>query len=166
MCIIKVPTIRIQKITKVALCAYYRATTVACQYQKDNFGCFLHIHQNTRGVFVFYDRFIELCNHKKVSRTKACIDCGVSRTAWHKWEDGATPNGTTINKFAAYFGVAVGYLLGEENQNAPTGNGERTVSDKELKFALWGNCEDISDDDLADVLRYAAFVRERKKDKK
>lgn len=53
-----------------------------------------------------------------------------------------------------------------KTKNAPTKKGERTVSDDELKFALWGNCEDISDDDLADVRRYAAFVRERKKDKK
>lgn len=49
---------------------------------------------------------------KEVSRTKACIDCGVSRTAWHKWEDGATPNGSTLSCFARYFGVSVDYLMG------------------------------------------------------
>ena len=65
---------------------------------------------------MFYDRFVQLCNLKGVSRTKACVDCGVSRTAWHKWEDGATPNGVTINKFSIYFGVSVGYLLGEEKK--------------------------------------------------
>ena len=59
------------------------------------------------------------------------------------------------------------YLLGkQENKKAPTDDGERSVSDAELKFALWGNCEDMDDDDLADVRRYAAFVRERKKDRK
>ena len=68
---------------------------------------------------MFYDRFIDLCNGKNVSRTKACIDCGVSRTAWRKWEEGATPNGSTINKFAAYFGVSVSYLLGEDAKKAP-----------------------------------------------
>lgn len=51
-------------------------------------------------------------------------------------------------------------------EKAPTAAGERSVSDDELKFALWGDCEDVDDDDLADVRRYAAFVRERKKDKK
>ena len=40
------------------------------------------------------------------------------------------------------------------------------MSDEELKFALWGDCTDVSDDDLDDVRRYAAFVRERKKDRK
>ena len=53
-----------------------------------------------------------------------------------------------------------------QKEKAPTAEGERSVSDAELKFALWGDCEDVDDDDLADVRRYAAFVRERKKDKK
>ena len=31
-----------------------------------------------------------------------------------------------------------------------------------LEFALWGDCEFIDDEDLVDVGRFAAFVRERK----
>ena len=53
-----------------------------------------------------------------------------------------------------------------KTEKAPADHGERSVSDAELKFALWGDCEDVDDDDLADVRRYAAFVRERKKDRK
>ena len=73
----------------------------------------------------------------------------------------------TLLRLGEFFEVSVGYILGvEESFNAPTENGERALSDAELKFALWGNCEDVSDEDLADVRRYAAFVRERKKDQK
>lgn len=115
---------------------------------------------------MFYDEFVALCNSKGVSRTKACIDCDVSRTAWHKWENGATPNGATLSKFAEYFGVSVSFLLGEQKEKAPAENGERSMSDSELKFALFGDCDDVTDDDLADVRRYAAFVLERKKDLK
>lgn len=77
---------------------------------------------------MFYDEFVKLCDKKNVSRTKACMDCGVSRTAWHKWESGATPNGTTINKFAAYFGVSVAQLLGEENEK-PLINGDEELTE-------------------------------------
>ena len=115
---------------------------------------------------MFYDRFKELCDCKKVSRTKACVDCGVSRTAWHKWEDGATPNGTTINKFAIYFGVSVGYLLGEENKKAPTEDGERSVSDDEIKFALFGGGGEITDEMYDEVKRFAAYIKQREADKK
>lgn len=73
----------------------------------------------------------------------------------------------TLLRLGEFFDVSVGYILGaEENTKAPTENGERVLSDAELKFALWGDCEDVSDEDLADVRRYAAFVRERKKDQK
>lgn len=116
---------------------------------------------------MFYDNFVKLCSEKGVTRTRACTDCGVSRTAWHKWENGAVPNGSTLNKFAEYFRTNIDVLIGNiEKEKAPTNDGERMVSDAELKFALWGDCGEISDEDLADVRRYAAFVRERKKDNK
>lgn len=74
------------------------------------------------------------------------------------------PDNETLLRLGEYFEVTVGYLLGAEEQKiAPTKDGERSVSDAELKFALWGECDDISDSDLADVRRYAAFVRERKR---
>lgn len=116
---------------------------------------------------MFYDRFKQLCERKGVSCNKAALEIGLSNATPTKWKKtGATPVGDTLDKIAAYFGVSTDYLLGKENEKAPTAAGERSVSDDELKFALWGDCEDISDDDLADVRRYAAFVRERKKDKK
>ena len=110
---------------------------------------------------MFYDRFIELCDLKKVSRTKACIDCGVSRTAWHKWEDGATPNGTTINKFAAYFGVSVSYLLGEESKKAPTDAGERDILD-EVDIAFYGDYKELDEDERETVRDMVRLMRQRK----
>lgn len=116
---------------------------------------------------MFYDRFKQLCERKGVSCNKAALEIGLSNATPTKWrKTGATPTGETLDKIAMYFGVSTDLLLGKETEKAPTKNGERSVSDDELKFALWGDCEDISDDDLADVLRYAAFVRERKKDRK
>lgn len=116
---------------------------------------------------MFYDRFKQLCERKGVSCNKAALEIGLSNATPTKWKKtGATPIGETLDKIAAYFGVSTDYLLGKENKKAPTETGERSVSDAELKFALWGNCEDVDDDDLADVRRYAAFVRERKKDRK
>lgn len=83
---------------------------------------------------MFYDEFIKMCSLKGVSRTKACTDCGVSRTAWHKWQSGATPNGATLDKLADYFGVTTGYLLGKEypKKEAPalTEKDERDISKK------------------------------------
>ena len=68
---------------------------------------------------MFYAKFVELCAQKGTTRTKACVDCGISRTAWHKWEKGGVPNGTTLNKIAAYFGVTASDLLGEGTKKDP-----------------------------------------------
>lgn len=50
-----------------------------------------------------------------------------------------------------------------ENKKAPTPKDERQVSDDDIKFALWGDTSDITEEDLEDVKRYAAFIRERKR---
>lgn len=116
---------------------------------------------------MFYDKFKKLCDSRGISCNKAALEIGLSNAAVPKWKKtGYTPRGDTLSRIAMYFGVSISELLDEETEKAPTGSGERSVSDDELKFALWGDCEDVSDDDLADVRRYAAFVRERKKDQK
>ena len=92
-----------------------------------------------------------------------------SYTTIQKWESGVSePPLKVVHELATVFCVDINDLTNGdlENQKAPTGIGERSVSDDELMFALWGNCEDIDEDDLEDVRRYAAFVRERKKGKK
>ena len=115
---------------------------------------------------MFYDEFTALCAEKGISRTKACIDCGVSRTAWHKWENGATPNGATVNKFAVYFGVSVSKLLGEDTKKAPAETGKRSVSDDDIKFALFGGDGEITDAMYDEVRNFAAYVRQREANKK
>lgn len=112
---------------------------------------------------MFYDRFVQLCNLKGVSRTRACTDCGVSRTAWHKWEDGAIPNGETLNKIAAYFGVSTDYLLGKEK--APTEKGGHIVELDDVEFALYGGFSELTDDDKVTVLDMVRVMRERRKNK-
>ena len=108
---------------------------------------------------MFYDSFISLCEKKGVSRTKACIDCGLSRTAWNKWQGGAVPNGETINRLADYFGVTTDRLLGTETEKDLAKPGE--VSEADLKFALFG--AEATDKRLEEVRRFAQFIKERDK---
>lgn len=72
---------------------------------------------------MFYDNFVRLCKEKNVSRTKACTDCGLSRTAWHKWENGGVPNGSTLHRFADYFDKNIDILVGN-NENPATKQGD------------------------------------------
>lgn len=92
---------------------------------------------------------------------------GVAQSTVGMWESGSrTPNPETMGKLADFFGVSVDYLLGrEEQRETPAGEGGRGVSDELLMFGLWGDSDDVDEEDLADVKRYAQFVRERKRDK-
>lgn len=68
---------------------------------------------------------------------------------------------------ARYLDLNIDYLLtGAQREETAAVPGRQSISDADLKFALWGDSETMDDQDLADVRRYAAFVRERKKDLK
>lgn len=127
----------------------------------------LFLAQNNGVDFVFYDLFCELCKLKGVSVTKATVEIGLSRTIGTKWKrTGATPNGETLNKIADYFGVSVDYLLGQETEKAPTQEGERQISDDDIKFALFGGDGEITDAMYEEVKRFAHMVKLREEAEK
>lgn len=112
---------------------------------------------------MFYDTFKRLCETKGISVSRAATEIGLSNSTPTKWKKtGATPDSNTLSKIASYFNITVGYLLG--NEKAPTEDGERKISDDEIKFALWGTKE-INDDVLDRVKQFAKFAQEEEKSK-
>ena len=108
----------------------------------------------------------DLCKERNLPVAKLEKDCGFSNGYLNPKKMSKIPYDRAII-ISKYLGVSANLILtGHENKKAPTKTGERSVSDDELKFALWGDCQDIDEADLEDVRRYAAFVRERKKAKK
>lgn len=115
---------------------------------------------------MFYDIFLKLCDIKHVSRTKACIDCDVSRTAWRKWINGGIPNGTTLSAFAEYFGVTTDYLLGTEKEKTPTTEGERPVTFDDFTYAMYEEGKELTAENKKKLLEMAQFFRQQQeKDK-
>ena len=114
---------------------------------------------------MFYERYLELCKARGVRPTNACVEAGLSRGLAAKWKSTKTekPSTDALEKLSAYFGLTIEEVLGKAN--TPTVSGER-MTDEDLKFALWGGADDITEEDLEDVRRYAAFVRARKKENK
>lgn len=78
---------------------------------------------------IFYENYVKACNRIKKSPSAVAVANGLSKSAVNGWKTGRTnPTDATITKLAAYFGVSVGYLLGEEEkQKTPTPVGERNV---------------------------------------
>ena len=114
---------------------------------------------------MFYDRFLELCSEKGVKPTNACVEAGLSRGLAAKWKATKTekPSADALEKMSAYFEKSIDEILGKEK--APTPNGERPVSDDDIKFALFGGDGEITDAMYDEVKRFAglcaALSRER-----
>lgn len=68
---------------------------------------------------MFIDIYRQLCDEKGLSVYKATTAIGLNRSAVAKWKNGAVPNGETLQKMSEFFGVSIGYLLGEE-EKAPS----------------------------------------------
>lgn len=106
---------------------------------------------------MFYDRFLELCARKGVTKTKACTDCGISAPASVKWKNGAVPNGETLDKLADYFGVTVGYLLEREP--------DRPVGMDDFTYAMQNETRDLTDMDKQILLSMARQLNDARKKK-
>ena len=115
-----------------------------------------------------YERITELCKAKGVSGSRMCLDLGLSKSTLSDIKSGRKKgiSTSTAQKMAAYLDVSVGYLLGEETEKAPAESGKRSVSDDEIKFALFGGDGEITDAMYDEVKRFAAFVRQREAEKK
>lgn len=118
---------------------------------------------------MFYDNFIVLCKKKSVAPTRVALDIGLSKSAPIKWRSGAIPNGDGLQKLADYFGVTTDYLLtGAETKKAPTSEGEREVTDRQIKAAFFHGA-DMTDEEMdaawEDVMDLRDIViRKRKRD--
>lgn len=64
----------------------------------------------------FYGRYVEMCNRIGKSPSAVAIEIGLSKPSVNRWKNGGSPTDATAQKIASYFGVSVGYLLGEEKE--------------------------------------------------
>ena len=69
-----------------------------------------------------YENIIELCESKGIKGGKMCTDIGISKGILTDLKMGRQTGISAANaqKIASYFGVTVGYLLGEEEKEKPT----------------------------------------------
>ena len=98
-----------------------------------------------------YDRISTLCTQRGITPGKLCSELGMRRSVLSDLKSGRkrSLNAETAYSIAAYFGVSVGYLLGNEPEHA--------VSEDDLKAALFGR-SDVPEETYQEVLRYARYL--------
>ena len=115
-----------------------------------------------------YDNIIALCESRGIKGGKMCTDVGISKGLLTDLKMGRRTgvSAVTAQKIAAYFGVSVGYLLGEETEKAPIETDECKFKDDEIMFALSrGGEAEITDAMYEEVVNFARFVAQREADR-
>ena len=71
---------------------------------------------------ILYKNIISLCEERGIKGGKMCTDIGMSKGILTDLKMGRQTgiSATNAQKIANYFGVSVGYLLGEEEKEKPT----------------------------------------------
>lgn len=97
-----------------------------------------------------YERLFELCEKRGIKGAKMCRDLGISKSLMTDLKSGRKKgvNAETAQKLANYFGVSVGYLLGEEEQEKPAENSGLPNSIMELIEVV----KTLSEEDAASLL--------------
>lgn len=75
-----------------------------------------------------YEKIYDLCEEKGIKGAKMCTDTGISKGLLTDLKMGRRTgvSAVTAQKIATYFGVSVGYLLGEEDKKIePTAQDDR-----------------------------------------
>ena len=104
-------------------------------------------------MYNLYENIHALCKERKITPGGLCGELGFRRSVLSDLKNGRKKSldTTTLIKIAEYFGVSVDYLLtGEETKKAPTQEGERELTDREIKAAFLGGLADGLSDEAID----------------
>ena len=112
------------------------------------------------------ERVRAICSERKIPISRLERDLQFSNGYIGQLRKGIFP-GDRLAMIAKYLNVSVDYLLtGEEKEKAPTPEGERKVSDNDIKFALFGGDGEITDAMYDEVKRFAQMVKLREEAEK
>lgn len=110
------------------------------------------------------DRVKQICKERKIPLSKLERDLGFANGYIGQLRKGVFPTDRLL-LIADYLSVTHTYLMtGEEK--APANDGKRSVSDEDIKFALFGGDGEITDEMYDEVKRFAAYIKQREGDKK
>ena len=108
-----------------------------------------------------YENIASLCESRGIKGGKLCTDIGISKGLLTdlKMRRRTGVSAVTAQKIAAYFGVTVGYLLGEEEEE--TKKEQTAISDlPESKQALMQFVQSVPEDKADMILRVMKSILE------
>lgn len=101
---------------------------------------------------MFYDKYAQLCKRRGVSMSAAALEAGLSKSLVTKWKVNKVdvPSPDVLKKLSAYFGMPVSELLGEEEKEKPTAQGDGLTENQRVLIEF---AKSLSEDQAALALR-------------
>lgn len=101
---------------------------------------------------MFYDKYAQLCKRRGVSMSAAAVEAGLSKSLVTKWKVNKVdvPSPDVLKKLSAYFGMPVSELLGEEEKEKPTAQGDGLTENQKVLIEF---AKSLSEDQAALALR-------------
>ena len=108
-----------------------------------------------------YKKIDELLKLRGISGAKLSQDLGMSRSFMTELRKGRAKGVTldTAKRIAEYFGISVAELAEEGPLTTPVINAVPTRED--IKFALFGGSDEITEKMYDEVKKFAAYVKQR-----
>ena len=103
-----------------------------------------------RVIFMFYDKFINLCNKIGKYPSPVAEEMGFHRSDVTRWSKGSVPRRATLQRIADYFQVDINYFL--EDEEKPSVPEDEGLLDAEL-------VRDLLQLTPAEAEKVRAFVR-------
>lgn len=101
-------------------------------------------------------RIESLCNERGITPNTAFIESGVGKNFKSNLKY-ANPSLGKITMLANYFDVSVDYLLGKTSKKEKS----PSITDEDIRIALFGGDGDVSDEAWEEVKRFAAYAKEK-----
>lgn len=106
-----------------------------------------------------FTRIESLCTQKNIRPGRLCDELGLSRSLMTDLKMGRkkTVNAETAQKIAEFFGVSVGFLLGQSQEKGAQGD----ILDK-VDVAFYGEYKELNEEDKETVRDMVRLMRERR----
>ena len=113
-----------------------------------------------------YESILQLCERNGIRPGRLCDDLSISRGLMTDLKMGRKKgvNAETAQKIASYFGVSVGYLLGQEQIHPAPGSNDAINLDQ-VDVAFYGDFKELSDEDKETVRDMVRIMRQRRAQK-
>lgn len=109
------------------------------------------------------DSLKKLMRLRNLSQKEVAMHVGVTQPTVSDWVNKKkTPEGENLARFAEMLEVDPSVILGLTLPESEETAGRPKPTDEDIKFALFGGADGVTDEDYEDVKRYAAFVKARK----